>query len=235
MKRDSLEEGMRLKELLSNHNKQLPKKERLTQEAIAHDLDVTQGAVSNMLNGKLQMTVRHAVYFANALGVSIAAFSPGLCREHRNLYELRPENVESNLMHAKTMEGYVPEISWVQAGQWMDSGFYGLIDEDAVLYPRPPGASEECFALRVVGESMAPDYQPGWVIFVDPARKAKSGDDIVAVMTETGEATFKRFVEEPGIGKMLRALNPAFSHQYIPINGNCHVAGVVIAAMRINT
>lgn len=87
--------------------------------------------------------------------------------------------------------------------------------------------------LRVVGESMLPEYTPGRLIFVDPERAAKGGDDVIAIMIETGEATFKRLVEEPGSGKLLKALNPAWHEPYIAINGNCRIVGVVVADMRM--
>lgn len=47
------------------------------------------------------------------------------------------------------------------------------------------------------------------LIYVDPDRAPVSGDDVVASITKTGEATFKRYIEEPGSGKMLKAINPA--------------------------
>lgn len=126
-----------------------------------------------------------------------------------------------------------PEISWVQAGAWTEVCHVESDPEAISWHPRPAGASPSTFVLRVVGESMMPEYQPGTLIFVDPERTAENGRDVVAVMTETGEATFKRLIEEPGHGRMLKALNPSWSEPYVEINGNCRVIGVVIADMRL--
>lgn len=139
----------------------------------------------------------------------------------------------SNVSEGPSLSGMAPEISWVQAGAWTEVYHVELDPEAVDWYPRPPGASDRTFVLRVVGESMMPEYTPGRLIFVDPERVADSGDDVVAVMTETGEATFKRFIEEPGSGKMLKALNPAWHEPYVKINGNCRLVGVVVADMRM--
>ncbi|WP_246007513.1 S24 family peptidase [Halomonas nitroreducens] len=134
---------------------------------------------------------------------------------------------------APQLQGMCPEISWVQAGQWAEVCHVELDPESVNWYPRPPSASEQTFVLRVVGESMIPEYSPGTLIYVDPEKSAETGKDVIAVMTDTGEATFKRFIEEPGAGKMLKALNPAWKDPYLPINGNCRVIGVVVADMRM--
>lgn len=139
----------------------------------------------------------------------------------------------SNVAPAPSLQGMCPEISWVQAGQWAEVCHVDLDPESVNWYPRPPGSSAETFVLRVVGESMIPEYMPGTLIYVDPEKNAETGKDVIAVLTDTGEATFKRFIEEPGAGKMLKALNPAWTNPYLPINGNCRVIGVVVADMRI--
>ena len=137
--------------------------------------------------------------------------------------------VENNLSPAPIMGGMAPLISWVQAGAFSECCVE--LDEDTEYYPRPANSSDQTFVLRVVGESMIDEYKPGTLIFVDPERGAVSGDDVIAVMDDTGEATLKRFIEEPGVGRMLKALNSHWPDPYLPINGNCTIAGVVVAAM----
>lgn len=139
----------------------------------------------------------------------------------------------ASLEPAPQAQGLCPEISWVQAGAWTEVCHVERDPEAVTWHPRPAGASDHTFVLRVVGESMSPEYQPGTLIYVDPERPAETGRDVIAVMTETGEATFKRFIEEPGHGRMLKALNPDWHEPYIPINGNCRVVGVVVADMRL--
>ncbi|WP_064702679.1 LexA family protein [Halomonas caseinilytica] len=136
---------------------------------------------------------------------------------------------ESNVAPPPKMEGYVPVISWVQAGSWTEVCNVDAVSEERV--PRPPGSSDRTFALRVKGQSMAPKYEPGLIIYVDPEVMPFDGDDVVAVLTESNEATFKQFVEEPGFERMLKARNPSWPDPYISINGNCEIIGVVIGSL----
>lgn len=142
-------------------------------------------------------------------------------------------HVDTNVRTAPAMTGTVPLISWVAAGSWTEVGNVEMDLEQAEQMPRPPGASSGTFALRVVGESMAPRYRPGVVIFVDPAVQPENGDDVVAVLTESAEATFKRLVLEPGGPRMLMALNEAWPQRFMEINGNCQMVGTVIADMNL--
>ena len=140
---------------------------------------------------------------------------------------------ENALTIEPRLNGYCPEISWVQAGQWAEVCDINTDPDATNWYPRPPGASEQTFVLRVVGESMVPDNPPGRLIFVDPEQAPLPNDDVVAVMVDSNEATFKRLIEEPGSPRMLKALNPAWTNPYLEINGNCQIIGVVIADMRM--
>ncbi|MGK3451488.1 S24 family peptidase, partial [Escherichia coli] len=44
--------------------------------------------------------------------------------------------------------------------------------------------------------SMIDEYRPGDMIFVDPEVPACHGDDVIALMHDTGETTFKRLIVE---------------------------------------
>ncbi|GAB2798930.1 LexA family transcriptional repressor [Halomonas shantousis] len=124
---------------------------------------------------------------------------------------------------------HVPEISWVAAGCWTDVDECNVNLTDAPYWPCPVSCSENTFALRVEGDSMAPTFMPGTLIFVDPEVMPISGKKVVAIMTDTNQATFKQYIEDGG-QKMLKALNPNWPQQYVPINGNCRIVGTVIFA-----
>ncbi len=53
----------------------------LSQQKIADDLDVSQGAVGHYLNGRNALNVRSALIFARILEVEVSAFSKRLARE----------------------------------------------------------------------------------------------------------------------------------------------------------
>lgn len=140
-----------------------------------------------------------------------------------------PAQFESNVAPAPKMQGYVPVISWVQAGAWTEVCNVDAVSDEMV--PRPPGSSDRTFALRVRGQSMQPKYDPDLIIYVDPEVIAFDGDDVVAVLTDNNEATFKQYIEEPGGEKMLKARNPNWPEPWVKINGNCEIIGVVIGSL----
>lgn len=122
---------------------------------------------------------------------------------------------------------YVPVISWVQAGAWTQSEPTEVNIDELEHFPCPVPCGENTYILRVVGESMYPEYMPGEMIFVDPDVPPYSGDDVVALMVDTGETTFKRYMVD-GFSKALKALNPNWPTPYIEINGTCRLLGTVI-------
>lgn len=85
----------------------------------------------------------------------------------------------------------VPVISWVQAGAWKEVGYSEVDLSTAETYPCPVPCGEMTYILRVIGDSMIDEYRPGDMIFVDPEVPACHGDDVIALMHDTGETTFK--------------------------------------------
>lgn len=121
----------------------------------------------------------------------------------------------------------VPVISWVQAGAWTEIGFSEEDVSSLESYPCPVPCGPLTYILRVIGDSMATEYNPGDMIFVDPEISPIHGDDVVALLLESGETTFKRLIEDGG-RKYLKALNPSWPEQYLKINGNCSIIGTVV-------
>ncbi len=121
----------------------------------------------------------------------------------------------------------VPVISWVQGRDTflLCSNQPQNIQLLSMLRPVPCG--EMTYILRVIGDSMIDEYRPGDMIFVDPEVPACHGDDVIALMHDTGETTFKRLIED-GTQRYLKALNPNWPEPYIKINGNCSIIGTVI-------
>lgn len=202
----------------------------LTQEQVAKRADMSQAAYQKLEAG-ISKRSRFLPEVARVLEVSPLWLTDGVDRQYIKGGTL--VQLEQNVQDAEPrLQGMAPEISWVAAGQWSECTA-GEIDEGTAWHPRPAGASPDTFVLRVIGDSMAPEYEAGRLIFVDPQRAPISGDDVIAVLTESNSATFKRFIEEPGGQRLLKALNPDWRDPYMPINGNCHVIGVVVADMRI--
>lgn len=82
----------------------------------------------------------------------------------------------------------------------------------------------EVFALRVVGHSMAPEFQDGEIIVIEPDGALRDGSYVLA--WHAGETIFRQLQAAPGGGWRLHALNPAWPD--LPLPGLAAVHGVII-------
>ena len=90
-----------------------------------------------------------------------------------------------------------------------------------------PGAGScsggEAFALRVLGQSMAPEFAEGEIILIEPEGLARDGSYVLAWVDE--EWTFRQLCRR-GAGWYLHALNPAFAD--VALDSLAAVRGVII-------
>ena len=68
-------------------------------------------------------------------------------------------------------------------------------------------ASSEPFALRVMGDSMEPEFKDGCIIIIDPSGNAAHGSYVIAEID--GEYIFRQFMQE-GDQYMLKAVNEGY-------------------------
>ncbi len=117
----------------------------------------------------------------------------------------------------------VPILNRVAAGSAREHGdlnYPAGIADDYVPAPDLPEAPvKSAFALRISGDSMAPDYTEGEIIIVGPG-DAADGDDCVVRLAESENfaTTFKRIFFERTANKELTAirlvpLNPAHAER----------------------
>jgi SOS-response transcriptional repressor LexA len=136
----------------------------------------------------------------------------------------------ANVTAGPDIIGGIPLISFVQAGGWVE-----IVDNlqpgDAEEWiPRISGVGPRSFALRVSGTSMAPDYQPGDIIVVDPDCQHNNGSLVVARLNGDNEATFKRIVIDGG-KTFLEPINQRY--QPLDITGrDVTICGVVRQMLR---
>ena len=71
----------------------------------------------------------------------------------------------------------------------------------------------EVFALRVMGDSMAPEFTDGEIIIIEPDGALREGCFVLAQCD--GEWTFRQLARN-GDAWLLRALNPAYTEQALP-------------------
>lgn len=136
-------------------------------------------------------------------------------------------NINNNVSPGPDIKSTVPLISWVQAGAW--SEINEIREFDAERFMCPVNSSNKTFALRVQGVSMEPKFYEGDLIFVDPEAECIHGSYVVARLDDDNHATFKQLIIESG-QKFLKAANPNWPEQLIPINGNCTLVGKIIFA-----
>ncbi len=85
----------------------------------------------------------------------------------------------------------------------------------------------EVFALRVLGQSMVPEFDEGEIIVIEPEGALRDGSFVLAQLD--GEWIFRQ-LRRDGEGWCLHALNPAFASR--PLPDLAAVRGVVIQKSR---
>ncbi|HOQ05384.1 MAG TPA: S24 family peptidase [Anaerohalosphaeraceae bacterium] len=93
----------------------------------------------------------------------------------------------------RTPGNWIPVINKVAAGypnDFDDLGYPAGVADDYVLAPdlHDPNA----FALRVVGDSMEPEFRQGDIVIFSPAAPVQSGADCLIRLQNPYETTFKR-------------------------------------------
>ena len=142
-----------------------------------------------------------------------------------------------NVEPGPEQKGYVPLISWVQAGSWCEvEDIYAVGDAEDWL-PCPTSHGPRTYVLRVRGESMnnphsRKTFREGDLIYCDPDRQAENGSMVVVKLDDEQQATFKQLIIE-GDQKFLKPLNPNWPEPIIKINGNATICGVVIGKYEV--
>ncbi|WP_089528512.1 LexA family protein [Pantoea ananatis] len=86
----------------------------------------------------------------------------------------------------------IPLISYVQAGALASKHPIEILDGSFEYVLTGMDWSEYTFALKISGDSMAPDFMEGDVVIVDPEVEPCPGEFVVAANGDH-EATFKKF------------------------------------------
>lgn len=216
-------DSKRLKALYEAKKKELG----ITQQSIADALDISQGAVGHYLNGRNALNTAVASVFARLLGISVSDFSPSLAKDISDMSSVASKNT-SFAGHYSPGSKY-PVISKVQAGAWCEAVEpYTLKDIDLWL-ESDAHIQGEAFWLQVDGDSMtAPaglSIPEGTFVLFDTGREAINGSLVIAKLSDSNEATFKKLVID-GAQKYLKGLNPQWP--LVAINGNCRIIGVAV-------
>ncbi len=125
----------------------------------------------------------------------------------------------------------VPVVGMVQAGAFAASedGEYPAGASEAVVYSDQKAAN--LFAVKVVNDSMEPEFREGDVLIVNPNLAARSGDYVIAKLKEDNEATFKKLILHGGEGQgiiILRPLNSRYQDIVITDPARLEIVGRVV-------
>lgn len=134
---------------------------------------------------------------------------------------VHPDPLPPNLSPGPDLQ-QVPLISWVHAGDASEAidNYPPGWAEDWIDVPRnvPPRS----YALRIVGDSMTPEFWPGQTIVIDPEAEWRNGSYVI-VKNGDNEVVLRQIVRELG-GWVLVPANKAYLPQPL---GSYHVIGVV--------
>lgn len=148
-----------------------------------------------------------------------------------------PLGPTANVEPGPNVRGFVPLISWVQAGAWCEMQEPFELEDAETWLPCVISHSSTTFALRVRGLSMfnpheRRSFREGDIIFVDPARDYENGSLVIVKLANSKEATFKQLVVE-GDRRFLKPLNPSWPDPIIELPSDATICGVVISKVEI--
>jgi len=200
-----------------------------TQKAFAEAAGLDVGHVSQMMTGRRSIGERVARKIEKNLGKP----EGWMDSENGDGTPQKTPPPHANVGPGPDTRGFVPLISWVQAGEWREAVDTFQPGDAEEWLPCPKPHSPHAFALRVRGDSMQSPYPgqktypEGTIIYVDPDMSPTPGKRVVAKIRDTGEVTFKEYSEDAG-KKFLRPLNPQYP--VIKIDEKVEIIGVVIGS-----
>src|SRR5271170_3151815 len=182
-----------------------------SQADLARHLRLAPSAVSRMVKGERQMKLLEAVQIAAFLGVS-----------QDDVLRHAGASAETPLRIGPARRGRPPRSFAAPAAPPraepipIRSAARGGTDQQMFLEdgpigytPRPAnlGGVRGAYAIYMVGDSMEPRYEPGWLLHVNPFKQPTRGRDVV-VYKRDHAVLIKTFVGWNDDALVLRQLNP---------------------------
>ena len=181
-----------------------------TQADLARHLGLLPSAVSRMLRGERQMRLLEAVQVAQFLGVSQdevlrRAGEAGADTPPEPARRGRPPRFAAPLSPVPIQET-MPIRSAARGG-----GEQRMFLEDGPIgyTPRPANLAgvRDAYAIYMVGDSMQPRYEQGWLLHVNPFKPPTRGRDVVVYKNDQA-VLIKQFIGWSDDALVLHQLNP---------------------------
>ena len=182
-----------------------------TQADLARHLRLAPSAVSRMLRGERQMKLLEAVQVADFLGAS----QQEVLRHAGAEVDLPPRTEPPRRGRPRrpvvpggtppARDDTIPIRSAARGGE--QEMFLG--DGPIGYTPRPTNLAgvRDAYAIYMIGDSMEPRYEQGWLLHVNPFKPPTRGRDIVLYKTNDA-VLIKQFVRWESDALILRQLNP---------------------------
>ena len=186
-----------------------------SQADLARHLRLAPSAISRMLRGERQMKLLEAVQIANFLGVA----QDEVLRHAGGGLEAAAHSATGPAEPGR--RGRPPRTTRLAPAARGEpipirSAARGGGEQEMFLADGPIGYTERpanldgvrgAYAIYMVGDSMEPRYEQGWLLHVNPFKPPTRGRDVVVY--KTGQAVLiKQFVGWHGEVLVLRQLNP---------------------------
>lgn len=199
------------------------KAKKLSLEELAYRIGSDSGNLSRLERGLQGTTPEKLKLIMAALDIQLTAR-----QQMETVLYSDPNNVSGARQPVREPREF-PLISWVEAGAFTDTP--GNIGEDHRMIESTENAGRGAYWLTVNGHSMTctgnPSFPEGCLILVKPDADVINGKYYVVEMLDSGDKTFKQYVEDAGY-RYLRPLNDKY--RTIEIDGNCRFIGRVVDA-----
>ncbi|MCO7512366.1 helix-turn-helix domain-containing protein [Serratia fonticola] len=159
----------------------------ISQESIAHEIGITQGAVSQVFNGRNAITLKHAEAFSRILEVPVDEFSASLAAEINRL----AQNVSSDTFEyaGKLKLGQTPVTGAAILG--VD----GMIEimESHSGWLNIHSTDPKAYVIQIRGDSLWPRIKSGEFLVIEPTTTPEPGDEVL-VTTVNGHQAIKQIL-----------------------------------------
>ena len=185
-----------------------------SQDELARRVGIKQQSVAELESGKTR-TTKHLLKFARALGQSPEWLDSGNGSMAQTPPETLPQPNAGARLPAPSVAAMPIDVPVMGTAVGGSHGDFSLNGQVVDYHRRPPGilSNRSVFCLHVRGESMYPKYEEGDLVYVDPHRPTRSGDDVLVEMKplragEPGPAYVKRLVSKTPTKIVLKQFNP---------------------------
>ena len=183
-----------------------------SQADLARHLRLAPSAISRMLKGERQMKLLEAVQVSAFLGVSqeevlhhVGTAVEPAPRTDPPRRGRPPRPMLPGTASART--DTIPIRSAARGGGEQEM-FLG--DGPIGYTPRPSnlGGVRDAYAIYMIGDSMEPRYEQGWLLHINPFKPPTRGRDVVVYKTDQA-VLIKQFLRWDSDTLVLRQLNPS--------------------------